>query len=162
VTVKPGLAIEIRGRSALVLHSLVLDLNGTIARDGRLIAGVEDRVAALNSHLDIYVLTADTLGTAGAIAGQLGCHLHTLAAGADEAEQKAEFVRQLGAAGVAAFGNGANDMLMLKDAALGIAVLGPEGLAVATLQWADVVVSDINDALDLLLTPKRLIATLRR
>lgn len=67
----------------------------------------------------------------------------------------------MGAAGVAAIGNGANDAKMLETAALGIAVLGPEGLAVETLHAANVVVPHINDALDLLLKPVRLIATLR-
>jgi hypothetical protein len=51
---------------------------------------------------------------------------------------------------------------MLERAALGIAVLGPEGLALSCLQAADVVVPDILAALDLLLFPRRLVATLRR
>ena len=156
-----GLKIELPGQPAFAFHSLVLDLNGTITLDGILIAGVAERVAELTALLDVYLLTADTLGTAGAIAESLGCALHRLAAG-DEAEQKAAVVRRLGAAGVIAIGNGANDLLMLRDAALGIAVLGPEGLAGATLYAADIVVAQIHDALDLLLKPKRLIATLRR
>jgi len=41
-------------------------------------------------------------------------------------------------------------------------VLGPEGLAPTALQAAGVVVGRIEDALDLLLRPQRLIATLRR
>jgi soluble P-type ATPase len=49
---------------------------------------------------------------------------------------------------------------MLREAALGVAVLGPEGLAVRALAAADVVVASI-DALVLLRSPKRLIATLR-
>ena len=51
---------------------------------------------------------------------------------------------------------------MLECAALGIAIMGPEGVAGITLQKADVVVPDIRSALELLLYPKRLIATLRR
>ena len=51
---------------------------------------------------------------------------------------------------------------MLKEAAIGIAVLGPEGMASDLLETADVLVMDINDALDLLLHPKRLVATLRK
>ena len=50
---------------------------------------------------------------------------------------------------------------MLQEAALGIAVLGPEGLAAEALLAADVVVASIEDALDLLLRPHRLVATLR-
>lgn len=51
---------------------------------------------------------------------------------------------------------------MLAAAALGIAVLGPEGLATEALQAADLVVGQVEDALDLLLHPTRLLATLRR
>ena len=69
---------------------------------------------------------------------------------------------RLGAERVVAIGNGANDAEMLAAAALGIAVLGPEGLATATLRAVDVVVGRIEDALDLLLQPQRLVATLRR
>jgi soluble P-type ATPase len=51
---------------------------------------------------------------------------------------------------------------MLKAAAIGIAVLGHEGAASEAIAAADVVVFDIVDAIDMLLNPKRLIATLRR
>jgi soluble P-type ATPase len=59
-------------------------------------------------------------------------------------------------------GSGANDADMLREAALGIAVVGPEGLAGGALPAADVVVASINDALGLLVNSKRVIATLRR
>ena len=155
------LGVEIPGHKSLKIHALILDLNGTIALDGELIAGVAERAAALQQHVDVYLVTADTLGTAAGIAATLGCTLHKLIKGA-EAEQKSELVRQLGAASVVAIGNGANDAMMLGEAALGIAVLGPEGLAVSTLHAADIVVPHINDALDLLLKLARLIASLRR
>jgi soluble P-type ATPase len=50
---------------------------------------------------------------------------------------------------------------MLQQAALGIAVLGGEGLATACLATADVVAPNMEAALDLLLYPRRLIVTLR-
>ena len=70
-------------------------------------------------------------------------------------------MERLGHQKVAAVGNGANDRQMLEAAELGIAVLGGEGLAVASLSAADVVAGSIQDALDLLLYPKRLVVTLR-
>jgi soluble P-type ATPase len=51
---------------------------------------------------------------------------------------------------------------MLRAAAVGVAVLQEEGTSMAALQGADVVVPGINAALELLLEPQRLIATLRR
>ena len=59
-------------------------------------------------------------------------------------------------------GNGANDVSMLRECALGICVLGREGVAAEAMMASDVVTPDINAALDLLLNPKRLIASLRR
>jgi soluble P-type ATPase len=51
---------------------------------------------------------------------------------------------------------------MMEASSLGILIVGPEGAAADALQVADVVVRDVRDALDLLLRPKRIIATLRR
>jgi P-type E1-E2 ATPase len=145
----------------LELAHLVLDLNGTIALDGEVLPGVAERLTTLAGELEIYLVTADTQGSAAAIAIALPVRLVTLAAGG-EAEQKLGLLMQLGPHHTAAIGNGANDARMLAVAALGIAVLGPEGLASVALQAAEVVVARIEDALDLLLWPQRLIATLRR
>jgi P-type E1-E2 ATPase len=153
--------IDIPGHECLQLDHLVLDLNGTIALDGELLPGVAERVAALGERMAVYLVTADTRGLGAATADQMGVQLQRLAPG-QEAQQKADFVRALGATRTVAVGNGANDALMLACAGLGIAVLGREGLAVAALQAADLVVPDVTAALDLLLHPKRLIATLRR
>jgi P-type E1-E2 ATPase len=155
------LTVEIPGYGRLALEHLALDLNGTLAVDGEVLPGVPERLAALPPHLQIYLLTADTRGRGADTAATLGISLHRLALG-DEVAQKRAFVESLGAEKVAAVGNGANDAEMLAVAALGIAVLGPEGLARAAWQNADLIVPDINAALDLLLYPQRLIATLRR
>jgi soluble P-type ATPase len=79
----------------------------------------------------------------------------------DHVEAKAAFVRALGESRTIAIGNGSNDESMVRDAVVGIAVVGQEGAAARTVLAADIVVSDIRDALDLLLSPARLIATLR-
>jgi P-type E1-E2 ATPase len=153
--------IEIPGRGALELSILILDLNGTIAIDGAIIAGVAERVAKLKSRgLEAYLLTADTRGNGADIAAHLDVALHRLAPGSERA-QKAAFVRQRGADQVVAIGNGANDAEMLAQAALGIAVLQVEGLAVETWAAADLLVPDVCNALDLLIEPQRLVATLR-
>lgn len=158
---RAGVRIELPGWDTLHICAVMLDLNGTVSTDGSLIPGVAERVRALLSYVGVFLLTADTLGTAGAVARELGCELLVLERGR-EAEQKRDWVRRLGADRVAAIGNGANDALMLKEAVLGIAVIGQEGTAVPALLAADVVVPAITDALDLLLRPARLAATLRR
>ena len=80
----------------------------------------------------------------------------------NEAEQKAAYVRRLGADRVAAIGQGANDAAMLKEAGLGICILSAEGTAVEALLASDLVVPDIYAALELFEKPLRIVATLRK
>lgn len=156
------LSLTIPGRPPLELRHLVLDVNGTLARDGSLLPGVGERLAELSPLLELHLLTADTHGRQRQMDAQLGVVATILGRDAPEDEQKAAYVRRLRPEAVVAVGNGANDALMLRAAALGIAVLGPEGLAGAALREADIVAASVSDALDLLLNPRRIVATLRR
>ena len=152
--------IEVPGYRKLALQHLVLDYNGTLACHGTLLPGVRERLGVLADHLTVHVLTADTFGTARTGLGGVACEL-TILPSAGQAEAKVAFVRGLGAEGAACIGNGMNDRLMLEASALGIAVIQEEGAASQTLLAAQVVCRDIRDALDLLLIPLRLAATLR-
>ena len=151
---------EIPDFGTLHLDHLVLDFNGTLAVDGVLLPGVAERLAALAADMTVHVVSGDTNGTAGAQLHGVDCKLFVLPH-AEQASLKRDYVLALGAAGVAAVGNGRNDARMLQAAALGIAVLGEEGCAAQALAAADVLARSISDALDLLLHPKRLLATLR-
>jgi P-type E1-E2 ATPase len=154
------LEINVPSRGLLRFEYLVLDVNGTIALDGRLISEAYERLERLSEALGVWLVSADTQGTLAQLAADLKAQTRLLQPG-DEAAQKAALVDELGAEHVIALGNGANDAIMLRQAALGIAVLGGEGLATACLAAADVVVPSIESALDLLLYPRRLVATLR-
>ena len=154
--------LQIPGRGIIQLEYAVFDVNGTLATDGVLIDGVAEQIALLRGKLEVRLLTADTHGKQSEIDEQLRFTADRLKPGGREREQKADYVYTLGASKVAAIGNGANDADMLKAAAMGIAVIGHEGLSAEALAAADVIVIDIRDAVDLLLNPKRLIATLRR
>ncbi len=152
---------DVPGLSSFHIVSLVLDVNGTLAVDGRIIEGVKEHLHQLATKLHIVMLTANTHGKQDEIDHLLDLSSVRLSP-TKEAEQKATFVERLGPQTVVAIGNGANDRLMLEKAALGIAVLGPEGTATSCLMSADIVCRDILDALDLLIKPKRIIATLRK
>jgi P-type E1-E2 ATPase len=157
--------IDIPGRGRYHLQHLVLDVNGTVASGGRLIEGVRKRLQHLRaSGWGVHWITADTRGRQATLDEALGWPAERIAAGAagSEATQKAAFVQSLGAEAVVAIGNGSNDVAMLREARLGIAVLGPEGLALETLLAADLVAPDILSALDLLHDSARLVATLRK
>jgi P-type E1-E2 ATPase len=151
------LSFEIPGSGTLVLEHLVLDVNGTLTDRGALIDGVSERLAEISTLLDVHVLSADTFGTLGSVATELGLEPQTISTGDD----KARFVAELGAEVCVAIGNGANDAPMLDAAAIGLAVLGPEGAASSALAAADVVCGSIVDALGLLVDDRALIATLR-
>ena len=154
------ISIDIPGFRHLALRHLVLDFNGTIAFDGALLPGVADRIIGLSQQLEVHVLTANTTGTCAAVLQGLPLTLSILA-GPPEDKAKLAYVKNLGAECCASVGNGANDRLMLETCALGIAVIGPECTAAKTLAAADIVAPGINEALDMLLHPMRLLATLR-
>ena len=155
------LELNIPSRGTVRLQYLVLDLNGTIALDGELLSGVSPRLEKLKAFLEIWLVSADTQGTLSDLATGLQVRAKRLDPG-DEAGQKCAFIEELGAEGLVAVGNGANDAMMLRRAALGIAVMGHEGLAAECLTASDLIVPNIESALDLLLFPRRLLATLRK
>ena len=154
------LDIQIPGHDDLHVEHLVLDYNGTLAVDGEMLPGVRDSLVALSGDLKIHVLTADTFGKAQSGLKDTPGELVILPVDRQD-EGKREFVQQLGAERTVAIGNGRNDRLMLKAAALGIAVIQREGAAAETLNAADVICPDILSALQLLTNPLRLVATLR-
>jgi P-type E1-E2 ATPase len=153
--------LNIPGRGVLTIEHLVMDVNGTLAVDGILIDDVAKRIGSLRDRLTVHLLTADTHGKQATIDLLLNMHAVRLSSG-NEVEQKAAYVRQLGAGCVAAIGQGANDAGMLKNAALGISVMSVEGLAIDALNASDLLMPDILSALDLFEKPLRLIASLRK
>ena len=153
--------LTIPGREPLRLQHLVTDVNGTLALDGMLMDGLTERIASLRDRLVVHLLTADTHSGQSLIDQQLDLTATRLTAG-EEQTQKRLYVEQLGADSVVAIGQGANDALMLKAAALGICVMSPEGAAAETLIACDIVVPNIMAAFDLLDKPLRIVATLRK
>jgi P-type E1-E2 ATPase len=152
-----AIVIPLPGENSIKVEYLALDFTGTVSKDGHLLPGVAERLVALSGLVHITVMTADTRGTAQKELAGLPVEVHTVRTG----EGKASLVTELGSTRVVAMGNGRNDAAMLKQAALGIAVLGSEGTAGVLLRVADVVAPDILAALDLLADPLRLVATLR-
>jgi soluble P-type ATPase len=55
--------ITIPSRGLLRLQYLVLDVNGTIALDGRLLRGVSERLERLRKSLEPWLVSAETQGT---------------------------------------------------------------------------------------------------
>ena len=153
------LKINIPGREEMILSHLVLDYNGTIAEDGAIIESIRPRLEQLSRELSIYVITADTHGTAAQRCAGLPLQVLTFPT-AQVGQIKADQCRKL-SGGVVCIGNGFNDIQMSDVCDLSICVMGREGCCGALLMHTDVVVTSIDDALDLLIQPDRLRATLR-
>jgi soluble P-type ATPase len=135
----------------------VLDANGTLTDRGELLSGAEQALDPVRELLRLHLLSADTFGTAEALAERLGATFRRVETGVD----KRDYVERLGADTCVAVGNGRNDVPMLEAVALGIVVLGPEGTAAEALAAADVVARSVQEALALLTEPRALTATLR-
>ena len=158
---KKGLEVEIPGWGTLKAKQALFDLNGTLATDGILPEAVREKLKLLQNLLAVHLVTADTHGTAAELAKACGgLEIARIEAG-EEAEQKNEILEKLGPSQTVAFGNGANDALMLRKASLGICVMHGEGICLQALLASDLLVASAEEALDLLLKPARLIAALR-
>ncbi len=152
--------IGIPGFGEIELKNLVSDYSGTLSVDGLLLDGVKDRLNRLSQSIDIHVVTADTHGKVKSQLEGVNCKL-TLLSGEDQDVQKMRYVERLDADSVVAIGNGNNDRKMLSRAAIGIAVCMNEGASIDAIKAATILVSSPLDALDLLIYPDRLKATLR-
>ncbi len=154
------LEIDIPDFGQLQLKHLVMDYNGTLALDGEPVPGIQGRIERLAEQIQVHVITADTFGKVQASLQGWACAVKILDK-EDQAGQKLAFIQELGAESCVCVGNGRNDRMMLQAAALGLAVMLEEGTSRASFLAADIILPGILPALDLLLNPLRLIATLR-
>ena len=151
------LELDIPGRGRVAIEHVLFDVNGTLTDRGELIDGVAERLAQLGAQVQVMLVSADTFGTLAEVGERLGAAVKHVAGGND----KLTLVHELGPDRTAVVGNGSNDGPALAAAALGIAVLGPEGTSGDAIRAADVLCASILDALDLLLDARMLVATLR-
>ena len=133
---------QIPGWGELEIKNLILDFNGTIAKDGKVLEGVKELLGKIHE------------------AGIVPVHVKIF--GSDTvARDKRCLCQELGCRNTASIGNGRNDIQVFPASVLSIAVIGNEGAFTKSAMLADVLVNDVCQALELLLSPNRLIATLR-
>lgn len=147
--------MEIPGYGKLEFGAVLFDLNGTLGVEGRVPEDVKKLLVKLADRYTVVILSADTFGTLEEEFKGLPVRIERVSTGAEKAEI-AE-----GYAPYVAIGNGNNDVAMLERAELGFCVIGKEGAAVDALLASDVVVTDVRDAIEMLLDERKLIATLR-
>lgn len=152
---------EIPNYKRLEIENILLDINGTIQFSGKISEELKEKIIELKQKFQIILISADTRGNLKEIASELGVNYEKLTKKRSEREQKEKIVEKYNKENTIAIGNGNNDELMLKKAALGIAIIGSEGASIKAITSADIIVTNPIDAIDLILEEKKLIATLR-
>lgn len=98
---------------------------------------------SISRSLEVHVLTADTLGSVRKELAGIPCTLFIIPR-ENQAQAKANHVESMGFDKTVCIGNWRNDRLMLKEAALGIAVILQEGGSPEAVLSADVVTHSIT------------------
>ncbi|WP_427339342.1 HAD family hydrolase [Caloranaerobacter sp. DY30410] len=152
--------VDIPSYKQLKIKYVIFDYNGTLAVDGIIRSEIKEKLKRLSEKVEVYVLTADTYGNVKENLKDVNVSLKIISQENGQID-KLNFVRKLGAEYCIAIGNGNNDMLMLKEAQIGICIIGDEGCFAETIKNSDIIIKNIDDCLELLLNPNRLKATLR-
>lgn len=151
---------RIPGRGELKIENVVLDYNGTIAVDGKIIEGVKELISKLKEYVNVYILTADTYGTVKEECSSLGVEVIDFPR-ENAGTFKKEIVMKLNGHKTICVGNGYNDIPMFKESILYVAVIEAEGSCGKLLANADIVTRSILEALNIILDENKVKATLR-
>lgn len=154
------LEIDIPGRGKMRIENIVFDFNGTLAVDGKLNTKVIGEIIRVNKFLKVYILTADLYGTVQKQCAELDVNIKIFS-GENTSVEKNKIVNKLGKEKSIVIGNGFNDILMMKNSILSIAVIGKEGASSQVLTCSDIVVNNIVDVFDMVHNTDRIRATLR-
>ncbi len=154
--------INIPNYGIVIIKNVIFDINGTIQFQGKVSPELYNKFEELKKIYNIFLISADTRGNLKEIAEKFDVnYIKINSQGITEAEAKNKELIRLGKDITVAIGNGNNDALMLKNAILGIAILGNEGASIKSIMNSDVILPDPLNAFDFLLDEKIMIATLR-
>jgi len=153
------ITIQRPGQKPLEIEFILIDFEGTLASDRRVHPKAKDKINLLSKRTKIYILTKGEKEVVEESLKRVKAEIYYLTEG-EASQRKLDLLRQLGATRTVAIGNGVDDIPMIEEAGLGICVIGKEGTSVEAMKKADVVVSNVLDALDFLLKPLRQKATL--
>lgn len=146
----------------LILKNVIFDLNGTLQFKGKISEEIINKIEQLKQIYNVYLVSADIRGNLKELAKKLNTsYIKINPIDISEAEAKNNELIKLNKNNTIVVGNGNNDALMLKNAVIGITVLGEEGATVKSILNSDVVFPNPLSALDFLLDEKIMIGTLR-
>lgn len=155
---KDNMKYNIPGVGILELNTIVFDLNGTLAVRGAIIEGVKERIKTLQAMgFSLYLFSGDQRGNAKDTCKELNITYKK----ATSSAEKENLLMELDADKTVAIGNARIDIGMFKKSRLSIATIQGEGIHTSILNHTDIIVTSINDALDLFIDEDSLKATLR-
>ena len=155
------ITVQRPGQESIQIESILLDFEGTLATDRRVHPKAKDKINLLSKRTKIFILTTGEKEVVSKVLRNVKAEIIFLREG-DASRDKMDLLKRLGADRTAAIGNGVDDVSVIEAAALGMAVMGKEGMAAEVSARADVFFKDILDALDFLLKPMRQKATLTK
>ena len=143
----------------LEINTIVLDLNGTLSVNGVVADSTKELIHQLKEiGYHLFLISGDIRGSAKTIANELGLDLYL----GKTSDEKAAQMQQFDKNKTAAIGNARIDIGTFENAALSIATLQAEGIHTGILQYVDILIPSIDDALRLFLDKKSLEGTLRQ
>ncbi len=155
------ISIQRSGMESLEIQSVLIDLEGTLAIDRRVHPKSKDKVNLLSKRATIYILARGNTENAEKILKKMKVEI-LFVTEKDSSQQKLNLLQRLGPHQTAVIGNGLDDVRVMEQAGLGMCVIGKEGSCAEAMAKADLVFTDVLDALDFLLKPLRQRATLGR
>ena len=154
--------IKIPNYRDITIKNVIFDINGTIQFEGIISDSLIKKFDELKQFYNVYLVSSDTRGNLKDIAEKLNVkYIRIDSKKGSDAKAKNDELLKLGKEFTVAIGNGNNDALMLKDAVLGLVIMGKEGTSIKSLLNSDVAFPDPISAINFLLDEKIMIATLR-
>jgi len=140
------------------INTGVLDLNGTLSVKWEIVEWVKERLKKLKElWIHILLLTWDQRWTAKDFCSELGIDFKR----ATTAEMKGVCMQELHCETTASIWNARIDIETFQKAQLSIATLQGEWIHPMIIPHVDIIVTSINDALDILMDWDSLCATMR-
>lgn len=153
------ITIQRPNQQPLDIEYLLIDYEGTLASDGRVHPKAKDKINLLSKRIKVFIVTNGEKVSVEERLRKVNAEIIWLTEG-QASRQKLQLLHQLDPNKTVAIGNGQDDAAMIAEAGLGICMIGKEAAAGETLRRADLVMTNILDALDFLLRPLRQKATL--
>ena len=142
----------------LEITTIVLDLNGTLSVKGVVAESTKELIRQLKQlGYRLVLISGDIRGSAKTIAEELGLDLYLGKTSDEKATQMYQFEKNK----TAAIGNARIDIGTFENAILRIATIQAEGIHTGILNYVDILIPSIDEALQLFMDKKALEGTLR-